>query len=104
MTRYVNPLDETPSQRFRVYDNGGETLDRYTVVFPNIPESHGTVAALAMNSAPFHGFGQRVSAIPGHHLGKLIRFADLPTEDCNAFVRQELAALADAYSEPLRAV
>lgn len=95
----------------RCYDNGGETIDRYTVVF------HGKAAKmngggagwpdqwpyLAMNAAPFHpqGFGQRGASndrpcdvdrwgFPPAlgrkcHLGRRIPFAALP-EDCRRLV------------------
>ena len=88
----------------RCYDNGGKTIDRFTVVFSgrSAADHCGHVTQwpfLAMNSAPFHpqGFGQH-----GHsnnrpcdvdpwgfppamgrknHLGRRIPFAELP-EDC----------------------
>jgi len=57
-----------------VWDNGGKTLDRYTVVF-NIEG-----LALGLSDDPEHpqGFSQCGSGIPGEHLGKLILFEDLP--------------------------
>lgn len=81
----------------RCYDNGGESLDRYTVVFTNIGRANksyrGRSLYLAMNAAPFHpqGIGQHGEHVgpidrPGYrHLGKKIRFADLP-EDCKSLV------------------
>jgi hypothetical protein len=77
----------------RIYDNGGQTFDRYTVVFMNEPERrHSTFAALGMSAHPFHpqGFGQHCIAMPGHHLGRRINFADLPA-DCQKCVRQHCA-------------
>jgi hypothetical protein len=87
-------------QRFRVYDNGGETADRYTVTFVNIPESRGTVYALAANAAPYHpqGFGQHVSATPGRHLGALVATSTLP-RDVLRFIASELRAICEAYDE-----
>ena len=71
-------------QNVRIYDNGGKTFDRYTVVFMDRPEkASGTFEAFCMSACPFHpqGFGQHASAMTGRHLGKLIAFEDLPN-DC----------------------
>lgn len=80
-----------------IYDNGGETFDRYTVYF----KGRGTLNwytkdppmryCLAMSSNPFHpqGFGQHSEGKPGKHNGKKIKFEDLP-EDCQKLVLQEL--------------
>lgn len=76
----------------RCYDNGGKTIDRYTVVYMDEPERQpGTFAAVAMNSEPFHpqGFGQHTTAMPGKHLGRRIAFESLPA-DCQQLVRQDL--------------
>lgn len=78
--------------KIRIYDNGGETIDRYTVVYMDEPErSHGNFAARAMSEDPFHplGFGQWCSATPGPHLGRRIKFEDLPT-DCQKLVLQDV--------------
>lgn len=77
----------------RVYDDGGKTIDRYTVVFTRLVDSRFSgqyYPALAMNGAPFHpqGFCQHTDAMLGSHLGKRIEFATLP-EDCQKAVRQE---------------
>jgi len=78
----------------RVYDDGGRTIDRYTVVFMDQPE-HSFIcgrsfACLGMNGAPFHpqGFCQHSQARIGTHLGKRIAFSSLP-DDCQRAVRQE---------------
>lgn len=77
----------------RCYDNGGESIDRYTVVYLDHPEAYpGTFAAVGMNASPFHpqGFGQHTTAIPGKHLGRRIAFSNLPT-DCQRLVMQDLS-------------
>jgi len=77
-------------QSIRVYDNGGATADRYTVIYMDQPERQaGTFACLGMSAAPFHpqGFGQHSSAMPGSHLGKRIKFEDLPVDCQNAVFR-----------------
>lgn len=86
----------------RCYDNGGETIDRYTVVFTRLGNKlgRGTCLYLAMNAAPFHpqGFGQHGESTcpidrPSYgHLGKKIRFEDLPA-DCQKCVWQTYSDL-----------
>jgi hypothetical protein len=75
----------------KIYDNGGKTADRYTVVYMTERERDGTYAAVGMSEQPFHpqGFGQHCTAMPGPHLGKRIPFAALPL-DCQRLVRQDL--------------
>lgn len=72
-----------------LYDNGGQTADRYTAVLHDYPESQaGTFAALAMDERPFHpqGFCQHTSAMPGPHLGRTIALDALPA-DCQRALR-----------------
>jgi len=78
----------------RVYDNGGESFDRYTVVFTgNYKGRNGICNYLAMSEHPTHpqGFGQhgdspQVIDKPTYgHLGKKITFNDLPP-DCQKVV------------------
>lgn len=83
-------------RKIRVYDNGGTekeggTIDRYTVVFTgNYGKlTGGETWVLAMNGSPFYpqGFCQHcpMRERPDYprygHLGKKIRFVDLPS-DC----------------------
>lgn len=98
----------------RVYDNGGETCDRYTVVFSGAAVAKacgGEYPYRAMSGAPYHpqGFAQwgavscrAVDTQGGKgrgyvwppaigrkcHLGKRIRFEDLP-EDCQRVVKAD---------------
>ena len=81
---------KTPN--IRIYDNGGKTADRYTVVYMDEPErTPGTFACVGMSANPFHpqGFGQHSQAMPGRHLGRRITLADLPA-DCRRLVAQDL--------------
>ncbi len=73
----------------RIYDNGGKTFDRFTVIFMDEKESQGLYGARGMSEDPFHGFGQYCSAMPGRHLGKRIRFEDLP-KPCQQVVMNDL--------------
>lgn len=87
--RTENP---TGQARIRVYDNGGKTADRYTVVYMDEPErTPGLYACLGMSERPQHpqGVGMHGIAQPGPHLGKRIRYADLPAS-CRAAVYPEL--------------
>ena len=81
-------------QPIRVYDNGGRTYDRYTVVYIAKPERQARLfASVGMSKNPFHpqGFGQHCTAMPGKHLGRRILFSALP-DDCQKLVNQDLAA------------
>lgn len=73
-----------------IYDNGGETFDRYTVYYGTL-ERDGRRACLGMSERPNHpqGFGQHGSGTPGRHNGKRIRFEDLPAA-CQQVVLEDL--------------
>lgn len=74
----------------RIYDNGGETLDRYTVIPPRwaaeYRERDGMFTAIGCSQNPSQGFGQHTSAQPGKHLGKRIAWDELP-EGVQRFAR-----------------
>jgi hypothetical protein len=79
-------------KRVRCYDNGGETWDRYTVVYMDYPAGRpGVFESVGMSGAPFHpqGFGQHGGAKPGKHLGRRVPFESLPA-DCQKLVHQDL--------------
>jgi hypothetical protein len=76
----------------RIYDNGGQTFDRYTVIYMDEPEREPNMfAAVGMSEHPFHpqGFGQHCTATPGKHIGRRITFEELPT-DCQRLVLRDL--------------
>jgi hypothetical protein len=89
----------------RCYDNGGETADRYTVVYTGRYRGRGGCFYLGMNAAPFHpqGIGQhgesdRPIDRPSYgHLGKRIAFEELPP-DCQKAVLQDYRELWDLPS------
>jgi hypothetical protein len=85
-------LDGAPRQVVAIYDNGGKTWDRYTVVYsePYDNRCPRMLECLGMSGNPFHpqGFGQHASAIRGPHLGRLIHWKDLPA-DCQRAVLQD---------------
>lgn len=72
------------------YDNGGESFDRYTAVYP---KRKGYWPYIAMSDDPFHpqGFGQHgeLRQPPGEHLGALISFEQLPV-NCQNAIRIDL--------------
>ena len=81
-----------PLSKLAIYDNGGETVDRYTVVYLDIPERNSRLfPCVGMSENPFHpqGIGQHSTAMPGNHLGKKITWKDLP-QDCQKVVLQDL--------------
>ena len=74
--------EEIGGCQVRIYDNGGETIDRYTVV---IDYPDGSQSWLGASEAPFHpqGFGQHIGDEgsgnqEGEHLGKRVKFAEVP--------------------------
>ena len=89
-------------RKVRIYDNGGETFDRYTVVFTG---RYGHLTAgetwiLGMSGNPCHpqGFGQhstyreRIDVPSYAHLGKRISFLTLP-RPCQDLVRADYREL-----------
>lgn len=78
------PVDDTP-RYIRCYDNGGETFDRYTVLFTR-KRVDGQFMYLGMSDDPFHpqGFGQHgfsndiIDRPTYSHLGKKVSFEALP--------------------------
>lgn len=95
----------------RCYDNGGESIDRYTVVFTGRYRK-GTAdefVYLAMNERPFHpqGFGQhgfsrdQIDRPRSGHLGRRIKFEELPADcqQCSLRTYRELWDLDEKQSE-----
>jgi len=78
----------------RIYDNGGKTIDRYTVYYDDSYVSHNgekLFNCLAMSDNPFHpqGFCQHSGGQLGRHNGKRITFDQLPL-DCQKAVYNDL--------------
>ena len=77
--RFGNKGRELTMENLRIYDNGGETFDRYTVVLLN--EKHGRFydcIGLSDNCDRPDGFSQYCTCEDGRHLGKKIKFTELP--------------------------
>ena len=89
--RYENLLPDGKPRYVRIYDNQGDTNDRYTVVFTGRyrRDPYDDYIYLGMNGGPFHpqGFCQhggsptRIDYPTYRHLGKKIQFTDL-SKDC----------------------
>lgn len=68
-----------PKDVIAVYDDGGKTVDRYTCVL-TWKETGNRRSMIAMGSdvtSPL-GFSQFTSGIVGKHLGKRLRWKDVP--------------------------
>jgi len=65
---------------YKIYDNGGETVDRYTILLGhhNFGCAGASLAVSDDPAHPTHGFSQWGEATDGEHLGKEIKFEDLP--------------------------
>lgn len=111
--RTANLLPNGTPRYIRCYDNFGETLDRYTVIFTG-NYTHQTGGAhwyIGMNGAPFHpqgigmdgenarqididnwGFPPKLGR--KNHLGTRVEFSSLP-DDCRALTLQRYKYLWD---------
>jgi hypothetical protein len=100
MTRAEKFIPDGIPKNIRIYDNGGETFDRYTVVFTGNYQGRDGCEYVGMSANPFHpqGFGQHgwnetVIDYPSYkHLGKKIKFQDLP-EACKELVIRDYKAI-----------
>jgi len=97
-----------PSQ-VRIYDNGGKTIDRYTLVVPSV-NTPGMLDMYGFNDNPYHpqGFGQYAGEYRQmssySHLGKLVSLDSLP-DDARRFVKDTLTEpLPDGYGISLSKV
>lgn len=93
----------------RCYDNGGETADRYTVVYTGnyTHKTNRSFWYVGMSGSPFHPLGigihgdsefRPIDRPTYSHLGKKIKFQDLP-EDCQKLVMQDYLYLWDFTDE-----
>jgi hypothetical protein len=100
-------LPEGKPRWVHLYDNGGRSFDRYTAVMTGryadkFNARPGFTIGVGMSAHPFHpqGFGQhfenraRIDWPTYGHLGKKIKFEDLPV-DCQRLVLDDYAALWD---------
>ena len=77
-------LQSMSPRYIRAYDNGGASLDRYTIVFTRLRRFYPYAASSALPFSPLgfyqHGEGQNgpIDRPTYKHLGKPIDFLDLP--------------------------
>lgn len=73
--------DAQPECVHSIWDNGGETQDRYTVAL-NKDDDVRYHDCLAFDDTPTKplGFSQFSTCAVGKHLGKRLRWAELPVE------------------------
>ena len=98
MRRYRHARNDYPEGVLAVYDNGGRTCDRYTVVYePYDLYGKPVFAYVTMSGEPFHpqGFCQHGEAVgnrPTHawggDIGRVIAFEELPA-DCQRVVETD---------------
>ncbi len=71
-----------PQNILKIYDNGGKTADRYSIVLKDWRSLDGVrvFQCLGLSEEPtaWFGFSQWGEAIVGRHLGKIIQWKDLP--------------------------
>lgn len=84
-------MRDYPPGVVRVYDNGGRTVDRFSVYFGKVPNRARLYDGLFMSALPFHpqGFGQHGEGMLGRHNGRVIDFRELP-DDCRRAVWSDL--------------
>jgi len=94
------------SLRIRIYDNGGKTADRYTLVVPSVNEP-GKLDFYYFNDIPYHpqgigSFGGSDWPLSSYRVfGKLITIDDLP-DMAQRFVRDTITIpLPDGYGMEL---
>jgi len=106
MTREERFMPNEVPKYIRVYDNGGKSFDRYTVVFTGRYKYRNGCDYLGMSEHPFHpqGFGQHewsqdiIDRPTYGHLGKKIKFQALPP-DCQKVVVDDYKAIWDLGKE-----
>lgn len=86
------------NKKIKVYDNGGRTIDRYTAVYLFEKESDKMYAGRGMCSNPTtpQGIGCYITVRPGSHLGKRIKFEQLP-EGCKQLILSDLKWITKRY-------
>ena len=73
----------------KIYDNGGKTWDRYTVIIEGWHFGKSCeVLGLSDNCDSPQGFSQFGEGYDGDHLGKIISFDDLPDNVQNHIIER----------------
>lgn len=85
----------------RIFDNNGKSFDRYTICPPRWANEYRNeldrrlFEVIGSSDSPFHpqGFGQHTMAMVGSHLGKRIKWENLPV-DVQKFATQNFPEYA----------
>lgn len=103
-TRQEQLMPDGKPRYVQCYNNGGKTADQYTVVLTGRyrHKTWGEFWNICMSLHPFHpqGIGmhgtskQRIDQPSYRHLGKRIKFDDLP-EDCRKLILKDYKYLWD---------
>lgn len=95
MRKQRRSRSDYPQGVIGIYDNGGKTCDRFTVVYtPCGTDGNQYFPYVGMSAAPFHpqGFGQHGESTfryTRQNGEKCINFSELPA-DCQRLVLQDL--------------
>ena len=80
-TKWTKGKQGQPREVLSVYDNGGQTMDRYTVVLREKGERPGEKAMIALSEVQGpQGVSMYTSAPVGSHLGRKIAWSSLPPQ------------------------
>lgn len=104
--QYEGLYDTIGDYDFKVYDNGGQTIDQYTMVILGedfVTDAHkGYQWALHMSGNPLSAQGvcmhSEVYYEDDSHLGEQVSYADLP-EQVQEAIQRECASLAKMEAE-----
>lgn len=72
-----------PANVSGIWDNGGKTMDRYTVAVEPDPDASSRylpTLALSLDPTSPQGLSQWTEGLPGPHLGREIKWEDLPEQ------------------------
>ncbi len=75
-----SPAERTGVDALRVYDNGGKTIDRYTVVGVDGERDNDNMKSMLGVSEGGRAFSQFCWGHEGRHLGKRVPFASLDSD------------------------
>jgi hypothetical protein len=85
-----SPAERTGVDALRVYDNGGKSIDRYTVVGVDGERDNDNMKSMLGVSEGGRAFSQFCRGHEGRHLGKRLPFASLD-DDTRAHILSRLA-------------
>lgn len=75
---FLNESQPEPDEIKSIWDNGGKTIDRYTVILYSRSGKYYDSFGLSDNPEHPQGFSQYGEALEGSHLGRKIKWNQLP--------------------------